>query len=412
MIRLNKKVIMQYVLIYWMFQFLDGRIAIALGSDIFMIVSLLLGGGYILIHFPSMDKNIKGFIGGLVISLGVTILLTRGGLSPSSSLSLLARFFVVYAAMDVDRENFVERLVKIVYVFAIISLFTFAFSQIVGVDKAISLVFSHLYEIKNINTWLRSSYGLILFCVNYVDPLRNAYMFGEVGLYQMVIMLAMYYLVYKSNMTQKRRKKYLIVFLVTMLTTQSTTGFFSLLVFVLVVLFDRSEKINTKIKAIIMSATLIAVIYFVFLASADSFIFTKILSKITDSSGSLDLTVSTGADRVGAILSLGRAIKEIPLELFFGVGYTGLVATIGQFSCSGIVNSIIMFGWLSCILFYVFLFSGAWKGCHSVYEFLFLAFMIINNGLSQPNFLAITAVIVGMQYWVIDRRYVKYYLKG
>lgn len=408
-IRINRQALYQYLWIYIVIQFIGGRLATALGSDLFMGGILILAAIHIVLHKSLLETEslMIGVLIGMMVLMCSTIFLTSGGLSLASSLSVIVRFLAVMVAMTIDRERFLHRFLKMVFVFSCISLILFVFVQIVGESVAIGTLFSKLYEIRNGSSWLGNSYGLFLICYNFMDASRNAYMFGEPGEYQMLIMLALYFLVFKEKeMDEKTKKKYLMVFLITMLTIQSTTGFFSLVVFVVCVLLSNAKIIHKNIKRVILLLTLLACTYLMFFAGENGILYTAVLNKITNASGNLDLGATTGGDRVASILAFTRIVATVPTSLIFGVGYRGVVQYIGQFSCSGIVNSIIMFGIFTCTLMYGYMIRNIVKYSSNGFEIIFVLFMVINNGLSQPDLLAITGVIASC-YGVLVQRYLK-----
>lgn len=406
-IKINRQAIYQYLWIYISIQFIGGRLATALGSDIFIGCALVFASAFFIVH-KSLWKTESltiAVLTGMMTLMFCTIFLTSGGLSLASSLSVITRFLVVMISMSIDRENFLHRFLKTVYVFSITSLILFAFVQIVGQAMAISVLFSKLYEIRG--GWRGSTYGLFLICYDFLDPTRNAYMFGEPGEYQMLIMLALYFLVFKEKeMDEKTKKKYLMVFLITMLTIQSTTGLFSLVVFVVCVLLSSAKTIHKNTKRVILLLTVLACTYLMFFAGESSILYTAVLNKITNASGKLDLGATTGGDRVSSILGLVRIATIAPSSLVFGVGYRGIVQYFGTFSCSGIVNSIVMFGVFTCTLMYGYMIRNIVKYSSNGFEIIFVLFMIINNGLSQPDLLAVTGVIASC-YGVLVQRYVK-----
>lgn len=406
-IRINRQAIYQYLWIYIVIQFIGGRLATALGSDLFMGGVLILAAIHIVLHKSLLETESLtiGVLTGMMVLMCSTIFLTSGGLSLASSLSVIVRFLAVMVAMAIDRERFLHRFLQMVYIFSCISLILFAFVQIVGQSVAIGTLFSKLYEIRNGSSWVGNSYGLFLICYNFMDASRNAYMFGEPGEYQMLIMSALYFLVFKEKeMAEKTKKKYLMVFLITMLTIQSTTGFFSLVVFVVCVLLSNAKIIHKNTKRVILLLTVLACTYMMFFAGENSILYTAVLNKITNASGKLDLGATTGGDRVSSILGLVRIATTAPGSLIFGVGYRGVVQYFGTFSCSGIVNSIIMFGIFTCTLMYGYMIRNIVKYSRNGFEIIFILFMIINNGLSQPDLLAITGVIASC-YGVFVQRY-------
>lgn len=396
-ILVNKRALLQYIYIYISIQYIGGRVAEALGADWFGILCLSLSGVFILRHFRSfISSPISTLCVILLILMTVTVFLTSGGLSYGTVFSLLSRFMIVTVSIEIDREQFINRFLKMSYLMACTSLLLFFMVQILGNDTMYTLLFSHLFEIKSSNQWMPSSYGLFWICYNYMNAARNSYMFGEPGEYQMLINLALFFTIFARHEIRGREKRrYLIVFIATLVTIQSTTGFFNIIILALALLCSRSQYVTKRMKRVIVLVTLGVIVYVSFFLSENSMIYTQVIRKITDAStGGLNLAAETGADRVTSILDLIRIAKEQPLSLLFGVGYSGIVQLRGGFSCSGIVNTIIMLGVFTCLVLYSTIIRSIVRFSPNKYAAFFIVFMIINNGLSQPDLLAITAVIV------------------
>lgn len=141
------------------------------------------------------------------------------------------RFLAVYAAVRVDPERFAGRFLKLTCLLASVSLLLFCFVQAAGPERALAL-FSRLYTLPNRKEWLGPGCGLFLVGYNFMDPARNAYLFGEPGEYQSLISAALYLLTFEENgLPEKKKARYLAVFLVTLLTIQSTVGLVNLAVY-------------------------------------------------------------------------------------------------------------------------------------------------------------------------------------
>lgn len=404
-LQINKNALLQYFAIYMSLQFLSGRVSLFLGSDLFYGFCLVFSAAYIFIHNRAFREDSKYFLYLLIIMCFalITTVFTGGALSIATTLSLLSRYLMVYVAIVSNREKFIERFLKMCYVLAITSVIIFAFVQIAGQDTAMRLM-SPLYEIKNTLSWMPSSYGLFFIVYNFRNGNRNSYMFGEPGLYQMVIILALYFTVFKAkHLSDKQKARYVIVFLITMITIQSTTGFMSLIVLILCVIFSNGLKINRKIKGLIMSLAIAGFVYILFFAGKDSIIYTSFMNKLFDDGGSLNLAVGTGSDRVTSILRFVWLLNNRFMDFMIGIGYDGIVNYFGGYSCSGIVNSFMMFGAINCLVLYGYILTVMVKDNRSLYEVVFLLFMIINNGLSQPDMLAITTVF-GFVYLLQERK--------
>ena len=247
-LQINKNALLQYFAIYMSLQFLSGRVSLFLGSDLFYGFCFVFSATYIFIHNRAFREDSKYFLYLFIIVCFalITTVFTGGALSIATTLSLLSRYLMVYVAIVSNREKFIERFLRMCYVLAITSVIIFAFVQIAGQDTAMRLM-SPLYEIKNTLSWMPSSYGLFFIVYNFRNGNRNSYMFGEPGLYQMVIILALYFTVFKAeHLSDKQKARYVIVFLITMITIQSTTGFMSLIVLILCIIFSNGLNINTN----------------------------------------------------------------------------------------------------------------------------------------------------------------------
>lgn len=395
----------QYILIYFMIQYIGGHILTALGTDILFAFTILFCVLLMLIYKDRLAL-LKSVFAPLIfcsMSFALTFILTGGSLSIGTILSLLSRFLLIYVVVTIDSNRFVDRFLKLTYLMAIISLVEFAFVQIVGEDAALSL-FSKLYTISNGSSWLGNSYGLFLICYNFMDPTRNSYMFGEPGEYQMLIIVAMYFLIYQKNhLNDIQRRRYLIVFLVTMLTIQSTTGYFNLTAFLILIFFTNKERLPSSVRKIIGVAIALFALYMIFGYSTNSFVYRNFIAKVISDTGQFDLSTNTGLARTGPIERFAQTIVQVPLKMIFGVGYDGLTnLPLGGYTTCGLINSIVMVGIIGSFLMYGNMIRSLWISSESLARFLFCLFLVVNNGLSQPDILSIMSVLIcmyGLYFW-------------
>ena len=299
-IHINKDAIIQYILIYIMIQYIGGRVLTVLGSDLFyggtLIFCIFLM--YIFSNRIPLKKSVFVHLILLGFSMSITFIITSGDLSIGTILSIATRFILVYVAIQFNTDRFLDRFLKLVFIMSCVSLFEFAFVQILGETRALSL-FSHLYETKNGAYWLGNSYGLFFICYNFMDSARNAYMFGEPGEYQILVITALYFMTfYDIDLHKKGKTRYYIIFLITLITTQSTTGYFNLIALAVVVLLMNRDKINPTIRKIILGGILILILYMFLGYSQDSFLYKNFFSKILSEEGTLDLASNTGLARV------------------------------------------------------------------------------------------------------------------
>lgn len=398
-IRINNIALIQYILIYILIQYIGGRLSVALGSDIFYGGTILLCTVLILlmpfrIH---INKRYFWFLLTSAMSMFITFFITKGSLQIGTILSILSRFLIVYAAIKIDNENFINRFLKLTYFMAIISLCEFALVQLVGIPTA-HIIFSKLYEIKSRESWIGNSYGLFFICYNFMTPTRNAYMFGEPGEFQSLLITALFFLTFWNDRIKiEKRTWYYVIFLITMLTVQSTTGFLNLIVLIISALIINESQMSPAIRNLLVVGCLILAVYLCFFYTSDSFLYTSFFGKVTDDTGSLDFNVSTGAARLGPINRLISTFKEMPEKMIFGVGFEGLKATpLKGYSTGGVINMIAMLGIITSGIIYGKLISSSARYARTIPQLLFMIFYIINMGISQPDLLTITSILICM----------------
>lgn len=398
-ISVNRNAVIQYILIYILIQYIGGRVAVVLGSDLFYGGTFALCG-LLLLAMPNripLKKRVFGYLIILGCFMGLSFTMTGGALSIGTILSILSRFVLVYVAIQYDAANFIYRFIKLVFIMACISLIEFTFVQIAGTSNALGL-FSHLYQISNGVSWLGSSYGLFFICYNFMDPARNAYMFGEPGEYQILLITALFFMTfYDVELDRKIKVRYYMVFLITLITTQSTTGYFNLIALAVAVLLMNREQVHPFVRKIIVASVAILILYLIFIYSENSFLYKNFFSKILSDSNTLDLATNTGAARIGPMKRFIETLDSVPQKLIFGVGFSGLDSLpLGGYSTCGIINSIAMIGIISSTLLYGKMFKSLFRGSKSLIQALGGLFIVINMGLSQPDILAITSVLICM----------------
>ena len=400
----RRSAIVQYVLIFLILQYAGGRVFAAMGSDTGYFVTLVLCVILGIIYRNALIRNNSyiRFIGILFFLCTLVGILSGGDLSLGTILSLISRFLLIYMAIYVAPDDFSRRMVKLIYIMSIISLIEYTFIILVGADQAISMVFSRLYEIPCGHAWLRSSYGLFLIGFNFMDPTRNAYMFGESGEYQAVIVMALYFIINVFvELEDKQRKRYLLVLFITLITVQSTTGYFAALILLFMLMKTNNQEISKNTKIIVFLGIVLLGVYVMFFASSNSIVYTRFFSKFI-SEGGIDFTVYTGADRVESIITLGKLLSSDFVSVLLGMGYVGMVAQTGGFLCAGIINFILMFGVITSIYVFVFLWYRSYRYLGKVTDVLCITAIFLNMGLSQPDFMAITSLVMITYPWIYE----------
>ena len=113
-LRIQKKGIVQYILLYMLMIF-NGAVIYRNNQDILLIIMFAIA---VIIIFPKIKlKETEEYLFHilmLVIAALVTCFLTDGSLSVGSIFNIVVRFLFVYAVMVYDSSKFTIRFVKII----------------------------------------------------------------------------------------------------------------------------------------------------------------------------------------------------------------------------------------------------------------------------------------------------------
>lgn len=379
-----------------MVQYIGGRLISFMGAP-FHVMVMAVSLFVVFTHF-SRYKNgdyIKWMLL-LAFTLGLTIVVTIGGLSIGTTVTVFCRFLVTWAAISWNYDYFVERLIKLSAFLCLISCILFAIIAILGVG-AVRWLMSYLPVVYG-NRGTPVTYGLFLIVFNVMDLTRNAGIFGEPGELQILVNMALYFLLFRTPETLKEKKIiYFIVFMVTMGTNRSTTGLISYIVILACYLISGIDK-NKKTKSIIMLLIVLTSIYLLFFGGEENLLNTALINKIT-LNGKLNLHHGTASARMLSFILLADVIRNNPFSLILGVGYDGVGRYITEETalvCSGLISGWIIFGTLTYLVIYGKIANYIIKMKNNIFECLCLIFIMVNNGLGQPDILSIFAVIVGV----------------
>lgn len=397
--RISKEKWTQYFLIYLTLQFIGGRIFTYFGSNMYG-VALVIAIMVIVLHYPRYKfPQCQNWIILIGMSLIISFLLTVGDLSARTCLSVMSRFIVVWATVLWNKEEFSKRFVKVTAFLCGASLVTFILMQGPGYSF-VSRLFTYLPCVRSIKG-VPISYGLFAFVFNVMDPFRNSGIFGEPGEMQIMVNLGLYFVLYNcEDLENKSKIKYIVLFLITMRTNLSTTGLFNTAIIILAFVLGKHRNKNYIVRRFLHVFLVVMVVYLLFFAGENSFVYSAVLNKITVN-GKIDLSGSTGSARLLSFIVLNKVISSSPLSLIFGVGFRGM----GRFSseetalaCSGLISGLIMYGAITNILIYGKVISLVTKNRINWYETIALIFVILNNGLSQPDIMAVAPVIIAVYF--------------
>lgn len=410
MLKVKIQALIQYILIFLLFQYIGGRFVSYFGIY-FYIGVLVITLGFIILRKKTFTLCKEYFVWVLIIlySMFMTFSITLGDLSFWTILSIMSRFLIVYVAITYDKEMFTERLIKLAGFLSIISWITFYIVNVLNLSIVQPLL-PYLAQVKG-PAGDTITYGLFVFVFNVMDKTRNSGIFGEPGELQIMVIMALYFMIFHSdNMDKKEKLRYFLIFLITMLTNQSTTGIFNLIALFLVCLFQPNWKIMSSLKNLIFAIVGGVLVYVTFFASEKSLVYRSFINKISVN-GNVDFNQGTASARMLSFDLLEKVIQTEPHSLIFGMGYGGL-EKYSEYAlvCSGLISGLIMFGSITNLLIYGKIIALIKQLSNNLLEFIFVVFVIINNGIGQPDILSIFPVIIaGYTILIIKNHNLKHY---
>ena len=192
----------------------------------------------------------------------------------NSTLSMVIYALTGFVVYRIDEENAPKVYVKVVAFFASISIFFFTIQVIFGPSAFPEFIF------RDVN--YRSEYGFLLYTICKIN-MRNYGIFYEPGVYQTVISVAIFFLLYHDNLKLRDNtiRSYLIILTLAMLTTRSTTGYITLAILYSFNILSGSG--SKKMKALFLSMLAAAVISFDYFANGtESLLYTIVLGKFAE----------------------------------------------------------------------------------------------------------------------------------
>lgn len=383
--------IQQYILLYFLLIF-QGTILFREYNDIILIAVIcifFLGVIRFKRYYSDLDRI--GF--GLSVLLLLVLLFTFGSLGVSSILANFSRIAIVSLAYIIDREKFAERFVKIIVFFAVISLIFFAV-QCVDANILSSFMKQTAYEVE-------VSYGKVNWTL-YSTPffqfnnttLRNIGICNEPGLYQILLVSALYVVMFKGNalrdVTESQKKRYMIILLVTLATTLSLTGYANML-FLLACYFllpTTSEDISIRRAKRLLAVLLIILSIALANGMASEIIDKNIFEKLNRISLSADAEESR---LVSAFADLNVAIRH-PFGAGFDVYHQEwksfvIADIIDGASCVGLTQWMAVYGFIPTFYLLIMLIRLAIRNNTYAVQTIALLAIYINTCCAQPNML-------------------------
>lgn len=418
-IRINKKAISQYFLIYFLIIINQSCLYEYFMRTNFIryTICLVLFGLLLQKYRKSYNKYMLFFM--LLLTCVITTRIVSGGIGIGAWIGYMIPILICIVAIDVDREKFLQRFVKLSTGLATVGL-VFFFLQIVNpelIKVMLPTKYTTLMDYKvwsdsyNYKTMYYPGYGLFLYSFRDGGDalLRNKGLFTESGICQMLYNAAIFILLFLNShigMSKKQLIKYLFILIVSVLTVQSSTGILILGVMLLVYLFlNRNKYHATNLKKQVMLVACVGMIFLMIdfsIRGNDSLIYVGIIQKFVGNNNEYQLH-GNGQVRLGAaVLSL-----RIMVENIFGVGADKLRDLQHFYSVTGGGAGIFTFGatigvipFLSTLFFYIYPIIK--KREDNVTSFILL-FFIFFSLLAQSNPFYSLLVMFPIYYYEMEK---------
>lgn len=410
---INKKVIVQYILIYLMLIWHDAGIVFLIGRDLsrhlILVVCLIL----MLLKQRCRSRRMILFVFTILLNV-IFVRCISGGVGINYVLNAFSGIAIAYTAFMYDRENFVNRFVKSVAFFAFVSVICWLITIVVpNLYENLTFFsyspFSRRIYTTNTNYTLSPVYyhGILLYVMRTGNELtRNNGIFNEPGLYQMVLNTALYFTMFFPEQLKcgaKKQERYMLILIIAIVTCQSTTGYLSLGAIIVGYLMTKQKgKKSYKIVGYIVTAVVILMGDF-FINQNSSFIGQVISSKIIFTSQGIEFA-NSGLARAGTVFIVTASILKKP----FGCGFdtiNNLFSLAGKMSADGtaLMYDLAALGiqiWMILIAFFV---VPTFKNKKNIVTFGVVLFMYINTTLGQSDIFYPSLLILSFGYQLSDK---------
>ena len=329
-IKVNKNAIIQYAILYLVYILNDSY-----------LYKYFLGKYNIILFFAGLfcilikKIHLKYAFAYLIYSFA-TILFVRNyadGVGLQAFLRVAVPLIFVVIAIQINKQQFLDRWVKLIVVMAGISLICWGIVQI-NADILRNYMIMRFDAGKVVDYWISSTNaayrtvtvdGALLYTIRGNFELdRNNGVFSEPGLFQMMLCASLFILLFLDDMITvkgKKRMYYSMILLLTIVTCKSTSGYLSTIILLIVFFLNRRKNDNTKKHIVAIAVLVISFIVGEYLWNGNSSVlYTQFLRKII-MDGKISITADTGVWRIMTINTMCKSMIEHPL----GIGYDNAI---------------------------------------------------------------------------------------
>lgn len=421
--KIKRSTCMQYLLIYLML-IIPGSCLFAkvlLGSMKYYILIILYG--VLFITKRKYQKMYAIVFCGVLLFIVLFQRLVSGGVGISAWLQFVVCILSTHFAITCDKENFLNRWIKVVVIFSGISIIFWAIfcvaPNLVSIWPA-KTFFTQSIGSKGWETFWHGK-GVLLYSYLEIHPTRNCGIYTEPGVYQIVLNSALFILLFWKEKLQfkdfRQYKKYVLIILTALITCQSTTGYIGMLLNLLFFFLLRSNSDITvkRIKKYVFLAVVVAIIAILIeysINGTESILYKEIIMKLfgTGASGKINLSEGSGQYRMGTILYSLYIIFKHP----FGVGYDRFMAMKGAFGeglvAASIASFAAVYGIISWIIVMFMILYPVFKYEKKEKAILFLL-LFINTTLAQTDLLYPSLMMIPIYLSVIRHSENKHFIQ-
>ena len=411
-IKIRPKVILGYLLIYFMLIWNQTNLGETFLKK-FSLLILCFFVGWVFIKSKRLTKWCS-LLSMILISTATLLRYTVGGIGISAITLMLSSVYIVALVVIYNRGEILNRVLNVIIFLASMSIILWLlcviapqiYESLIPQYKSLMTyrIYSDVMNYKEINYISR---GLFLYTLREADPMRNAGIFTEPGIYQMILNLGIFIILFMNQYINLRNIKFkLMILVITLCTTQSTTGFIGLfLIIIFYVLINSKEKrLYSRQKILLLicgMAFLLLVDYQI--RGVDSIFQIAIIDKMFPK-GTLSLVDnSSSAARVGTILLTLISIVKHP----FGIGYTNLGTLLNTEKTGFVAAEILSFAAVWGIIPWIFvlwwIFSPL-KHKMRKSEIVLYILLYVNTLLAQSNMFYPAFILfpIAIKYGCVD----------
>ena len=338
-LRISKSAVYQYILIYLMLVFNGTNLYQQASINAPSTLTLVQVAIIIVFCLYSLHKKAKGtcayplILFAFLLVSTVIVRYTAGGVGLQVMLEYGSHIFLVYLAIIANTNKFIERTIKVVTFFAVISIIGYII-QLLSPSILQKLLTSYA-SIFNDSDWSTGErilinkrvWGIIFFSMREGELQRNIGIFTEPANYQIVLNVTLFMLLFFQKYLSYDLRKIIKVFFllsIALITTQSTSGYIVYFAILLIYILSNKRNSDSSFAGTLKRNILLLVGIGICLLGIDflvnnqrSILYTVAISKLIGNNGTFDLNAGSGYYRMVTIESCFNLMIKNP----FGVGF-------------------------------------------------------------------------------------------